>query len=67
MESFLEKFTANALRSPHSVVCCHFLDQADCLDRQLLLSRARLGFALPDQAGEITMPAQQRLWLEKIG
>jgi hypothetical protein len=62
----LEEFNANALRSPHSVVCCHLLDQADCLGRQFRLARARLGFALPDHAEELTMPAQQRLWLEKV-
>src|SRR5258706_3281587 len=53
----LEQFTANALRSPHSVVCCHLLDQADCLGRQFRLARARLGFALPDHAEELTMEA----------
>ncbi len=62
----LEKFTANALCSPQSVVCCHFLDQADYLGRQLRLSRARLGFMLPDYAEELTMPAQQRLRLDKV-
>src|SRR5258708_27973779 len=61
-----EEFTANTLRSPRPVVCCHFLDQADGLRRQLRLARARLGFALPEQAEELTMPAQQRLWLEKV-
>ncbi len=62
----LEEFTANALRSPHSVVCCHFLDQADGFGRQLQLSRTRLGFVLPEQAEELTRPSQQRLWLEKV-
>ncbi len=62
----LEEFTANALGSPHSVVCCHFLDQADGLGRQLRLPRARPGFVLPEHAEELPMPAQQRLWLDKV-
>ena len=54
----LEKFTANALRSPQSVICCHFLDQADCLGRQPRLSRTRLGFMLLEHVEKLPMPAQ---------
>ena len=61
----LEEFTANTLRSPRPVVCCHFLDQADGLRRQLRLARARPGFALPKYTEELTMPPKKRLWLNK--
>jgi hypothetical protein len=34
--------------------------------RKPWFSCARLRFASPEQAEELTMPAQQRLWLEKV-
>ena len=41
------------------------LIKTDRLEREPRLSRARLGFALPEHAEELTMPAQKCLWLDK--
>jgi hypothetical protein len=61
----LEQLATNALSSPEAIVCCHFLNQSDCLGRKPRLSRMRLRFALPEHTEELTMPAKQRLWLDK--
>ena len=47
------------------VVCCHLPDQRDCLGREPRLSRAGFRFVLPEHTEELTMPAQQRLRLDK--
>ena len=57
-----EQFTADTFRSPKSVVRRHLFDQADRLGRESRLSRVCLGFAFPEQAEELMMPAQKRLW-----
>jgi hypothetical protein len=61
----LMKLTTDALCSPESIVGCHFLDEADHLGREPRLVRERLGFVLPEQAKEFTMPTQQCLRLDK--
>jgi hypothetical protein len=61
----LEEFTAKAFCSPKSIMGCHFLDEADRLGRELRLSRMSLGFALPEQAEEFTVPAEKRRLLER--
>ena len=61
----LEELTTNALRSPESIVCCHLLDQADCLGREPRLARAGFRFVLPEHTEELTMPAQKRLRLDE--
>lgn len=55
------------MRSAHKtpVLCCHLLNQGDRLGRKPWLSRARLRFALPEQAEELTMEAEESLRLDK--
>lgn len=60
-----EKLTANTFRSPEPIVCGHLLDQADRLGRELRLSLMRLRCALPEQTEKLTVPAEERLWLDK--
>ena len=43
----------------------HLLDQADRFRRKPRLSCMHLRFALPEYAEELTMPAQQGLWLDQ--
>jgi len=38
----LEELATDTLGSPESVVCCHLLDQGDCLKGEPRLSRMRL-------------------------
>src|SRR6266700_7989490 len=59
----LEQFATDTLSPPQSVACCHFLDQRNGLKREPRLLRMRLGFALPEHAEKLTMPAYKRLWL----
>jgi hypothetical protein len=47
----LGQLAANALRAPESVICCHFLDQADRLGREPRLSRVCLRFVLRGTRG----------------
>jgi hypothetical protein len=60
----LEELTSNALRSPESVVRCHLPNQPDGLVREPRLSPTAFRFVLPKHTEELTMPAQQRLWLD---
>jgi hypothetical protein len=53
----LEEFPTDALCTPESVVGCHLLNQGNRLRRKPWFSCARLRFASPEQAEELTMPA----------
>ena len=61
----LKQLTPDALRSTESVVCCHFLDQANRLRRNPRFSRMRLGFVLPEQTEKLTVPSEKCLWLNQ--
>jgi hypothetical protein len=61
----LEELATDTLRSPKSVVCCHFLDQRHGLKRESGLLRMRLGFMFPEQTKKLTVPAEKRLWLDQ--
>ena len=55
----------DTFRSPESIVCCHFFDQANRLGREPRLSRVGFRFALPEHTEELTVPAQKCLRLDK--
>ena len=61
----LEQLTPNALCSPETIGCRHFPDQVDCLQRKSRCSLLRFRFVLPEDAEDLTVPAQQGLWLDK--
>jgi hypothetical protein len=55
----LEKFSTNTFRSPKSIVCRHFFDEADRLRREPRLSRGGFRCALPEHAEELTVEAAE--------
>ena len=58
-----EEFTTKPFCSPQSVVPCHFIDQGDGLCGYPWCGRSCLGLGLPQELKALTMPPQQRLWL----
>jgi hypothetical protein len=61
----LEEFSMDTFRSPESIVCRHFFDQANRLGREPRLSRVGFRCALPEQTEELMVPAQKCLRLDK--
>jgi len=58
-----QKFSTNALSSPESILPRHLPDQGNGFWSNFLLVSMRLGLALPVQAKELPMPAQQGIGL----
>ena len=58
-----QQFTPNPFSTPESIVLRHLPDQGDGFCGDLGLVRRGLGLALPIQAKELPMPAQQGVWL----
>jgi len=60
----LEQFATDPLRTPESILLCHFFDQRHCLFRDFRLRRTCSGFVLPEQPKSLAMPPEERLWLD---
>jgi hypothetical protein len=61
----LKSIPADTLSTPQSILCRHLPDQGDSFCSYLRHMRSGLRSAFPDQAKELPMPPQQRLWLNE--
>src|SRR5260370_15745051 len=60
----LEQLATNTFRSPEPIQHRHFLDQRNSLFGYLWFGGYYSGFLLPEQPKSLTMPPQERLWLD---
>ena len=60
----LEQLTTDTFRSPEPIQRGHFLDQRNSLFGYLWFGRCCSGFVLPEELKSMTMPPQERLWLD---
>src|SRR5215469_10341004 len=63
VDTQLESFATNAFRSPQPIIPCHLLDQRYGLCGYLWFGRSPSGPVLPIQLKSLTMPTEERFWL----
>ena len=59
----LEEFATNPFRSPQSILARHLLDQGDGFSRDFWFDRSCSGLVFPIELEPLTMPTEERLWL----
>lgn len=64
LDAHLEEFAADAFGAPGAVRCSHLLDQGDGFGCDPCLRRLGLGLPPPDEAEQLTMPAEKGVGLD---